>query len=289
MQVRLLILLLLSGCAAFADNITNLYVGFQVTNGMPLTSVYNVSAPAAPFTLTNEPTGSGTNLQAWWRGDSYTTNSGTFQLTDIAGVNNWHLTNQRATSVWPVRTTNNTWVFNGSVTPNQYVQNMIFTNSGVREIWIVTKLANAGSNAITATVFDTRNTTYRGAVFSENTATKQASMQFGENTQYRNNADQEWTNHWLAFFFASDGTPTTGKGYWGTNNVMVDVNVAFGGKTASGFIINGRANDAFWGWGQEWAEAFAYSATNGLVAHSNIWYYIKNFSPVCTNFASSWP
>lgn len=232
------------------------------------------------FTPLTEPTGSGANIQTWWRGDSYVTNGSTFQITDLAGINNWHLTNMAATSLWPRRTSSNTWTFTGNVAFGQYVQSIPFTNSGIREVWFVTKLNNAGGANANAYVFDSRNTSFRASRFNEVTSTGQAELCFGANTLFEANADAKWTNHWIAYFFDSD---KAAQGFWGTNGVVLVSPANFGSGTVSGFAINGRANDLAFGWGQEWAEAIYYSATNSLAARSNIYYYLKTYSSVCTN------
>src|SRR5512146_2960851 len=79
-MTRTLIALLLLCSSAFADNITNLYSGQTITNGMQLTSVYYVAPAGGGYTY--YPTNV-SKLYAAYIAPNYTTNAGVATLPDM--------------------------------------------------------------------------------------------------------------------------------------------------------------------------------------------------------------
>lgn len=234
---------------------------------------------AVPFVPTNSPSGEGSAVIFWSRGDYVTTNGGnTLDFINISGGNTtWDLTNQAATSKWPLPSGSNTWIFND--VSAHHLKSVNFSATVPWEIWYITKLRGTNASANNSYLFDSVDGTTRSQLLANSGGlgiTSGGSQSFPTLATY--------TNAWIAYCL-SIGNSSGGTARFITNNVVV--NSALGMTLGeNGLTVNARrdaAGIATFGCYQELAEIIVYSQTNTPTQRSNIYWYLKNTSTVCKN------
>lgn len=239
---------------------------------------WNPSSSHAPFVLTNEPAGSGTNMNAWWMGTDVTTNSSIWTLPDRSGVThvgsrNFDLTNAAATSTWPTKSGSNTLMLNGT---SQYMISFNYTNGQPHEIWIVAKyngFANDGTGrrliSEVSTTAGHKQTVY---ITAGNFLSMYAGSTFGS-------IPMNETNVWRAWTFGFTNTSS----FMRTNNVNREINMNIGTNPEDGLVIGAFEYPVSLWSPLEVAEIATYFVTNGVTQRSNIYYYFKTLSTVTKN------
>lgn len=253
-KLSLFLLAVLASIPCLGQPFTYLDPAFMCqTNIVPTTTVW------CP---TNEPYGSGSNLVSWYVGTNYYTNAGIPTLPDSGGKHSYNFTNLASSATWP-HLAGNGLIFSLGV--DQHLKCANYNQSQPHEIVIVAEYLVV-SNAASDYFF------YDGAVASHRNFLRHGggTIGFGYYAGTVQPFMQDLTNQAIMFSSAYNGA----NSYVTTNKVLATTanpgtqNMDQGMVLGEGVTLTGNSGILFY-------EMATYSATNGVLSRSNLYYYFK--------------